>query len=264
MCLILVGWRVHPDYPLVVAANRDEFFARPTAAADFWPDAPAVLAGRDLEAGGTWMGVTRQARFAALTNFRDPAQNRAGAPSRGQLVADFLTGDELPATYLDRIAPLANECNGFNLLVSDGDSLWWSSNVGDERRELAPGIYGVSNHLLDTPWPKVGAGKTALAKTLEQLPDTSALFAMLRDDGIHPDEHLPQTGVSLEWERLLSSAFVRSKDYGTRGSTVLTVARDGWIGFDEQTWLAGAAPGQRVSHRFRKDAPSSGGESRLP
>jgi uncharacterized protein with NRDE domain len=167
MCLILVAWRVHPDYPLVVAANRDEFFARSTAPVAFWKDAPQVLAGRDLEAGGTWMGVTRNGRFAALTNFRDPAQNRKGVPSRGGLVADFLTGDEAPQDYLERIASLGKQCNGYNLLVSDGTELWWSSNIGGAARRLEPGVYGVSNHLLDTPWPKVGAGKTALVTALD-------------------------------------------------------------------------------------------------
>lgn len=255
MCLIVVAWRVHPDFPLVVAANRDEFFARPTSAAEFWKDKPQVLAGRDLEAGGTWMGVTRSGRFAALTNFRDPAQNRPGAPSRGALVANFLAGDESPASYLERIADHGRRCNGYNLLVGDGATLWWSSNMGGEPRRLEPGIYGVSNHLLDTPWPKVGAGKTALMQAIEDLPDDQALFDLLRDDGIHPDEQLPRTGIPLDWERLLSSAFVKSPDYGTRGSTVLCVGHDGWTHFDEQTWLPGAERGERRRYRFLSPAP---------
>jgi uncharacterized protein with NRDE domain len=257
MCLILVAWRVHPDYPLVVAANRDEFFARPTAAADFWPDAPQVLAGRDLEGGGTWLGVTRDGRFAALTNFRDPAQNRKRAPSRGALVADFLAGAETPPVCLERIAPLSSQCYGYNLLLGDGASLWWSSNVSSESRPLRPGLYGVSNHLLDTPWPKVGAGKTALARALDGLPGDEALFALLRDDAIHADAALPRTGVGLDWERLLSAAFVKSPDYGTRSSTVLSIGRGGWARFDEQTWLPGARPGERRSYRFKSSASSS-------
>ena len=255
MCLILVAWRIHRDYPLVVAANRDEFFARPTAPAAFWKDAPQVLAGRDLEAGGTWMGVTRSGRFAALTNFRDPAQNRSGAPSRGALVADFLAGDETAQAYLERIDGDGRRCNGYNLLVSDGETLWWSSNMGGEPRPLPAGVYGVSNHLLDTPWPKVGAGKTALAQALDGLPADEALFRLLQDDGIHPDEHLPQTGIPLDWERLLSAAFVKSPDYGTRGSTVLCVGQDGWASFDEQTWLPGAQRGERMRYRLRLNAP---------
>lgn len=250
MCLILVAWRVHPEYPLVVAANRDEFFARPTAPAMFWEDAPQVLAGRDLDAGGTWMGVTRTGRFAALTNYRDPVQNRNGAPSRGRLVADFLVGDEEPQAYLARIAARASQHNGYNLLVSDGDTLWWWSNMGGEACRLQAGVYGVSNHLLDTPWPKVGAGKTALMQALDRLPDDQALLDMLQDDDIHADEHLPRTGVPLDWERLLSSAFVKSRDYGTRGSTVLCVRRDNSVSFDEQTWLPGAKRGLRLRYRF--------------
>jgi uncharacterized protein with NRDE domain len=255
MCLILVAWQVHPGYPLVVAANRDEFFARPTEPAAFWKDSPQVLAGRDGEAGGTWMGITRGRRFAALTNFRDPSQNRSEAPSRGALVAEFLTGSDAPQDYLEGIAARGSAYNGYNLLAGDGETLWWSSNMGGKPRQLEPGVYGVSNHLLDTPWPKVGAGKTALAQSIDQLPDDRALFTLLRDDGIHPDEHLPQTGIPLDWERLLSSAFVRSPEYGTRGSTVLCVGSDGWISFDEQTWLPGAKPGCRMRYRFKDVSP---------
>lgn len=254
MCLILVAWRVHSDYPLVVAANRDEFFPRPTAPAAFWKDAPQVLAGRDLEAGGTWMGITRTGRFAALTNFRDPAQMRKDAPSRGRLVANFLTGSDEPQSYLERIADYGSRCNGYNLLLGNGESLWWASNMGSEPRKLEPGVYGVSNHLLDTPWPKVGAGKTALAAAIDRLPDDQTLFELLHDEGIHPDDALPQTGVPLEWERLLSSAFVKAPGYGTRSSTLFCVDREGWIAFDEQTWLPDARRGERLRYRFRGTA----------
>lgn len=250
MCLILVAWRVHPDYPLVVAANRDEFFARPTAPAAFWQEAPQVLAGRDLDAGGTWMGVTRGGRFAALTNFRDPAQMRSGAPSRGALVADFLIGAEAPQAYLERIAERGRLCNGYNLLVGDDDSLWWASNMGGAARALAPGVYGVSNHLLDTPWPKVGAGKTALSAAIDELPHEHGLFELLRDASIHPDEELPRTGVPLDWERLLSAAFVNSPTYGTRSSTILIRDSAGRVVFDEQTWLPGALRGPRRRYRL--------------
>jgi len=251
MCLILVAWRSHPDFPLVVAANRDEFFIRRTASADFWPEQPQVLAGRDLESGGTWMGVTRNARFAALTNYRAPASVIADAPSRGKLVADFLVGMDSIDAYLDPIAPQAHRYNGFNLLLGDGRQLVWFSNVSNERRVLPPGIYGVSNHLLDTAWPKVGAGKTALAGALGALPDTAALFDLLRDDSVHPDDTLPRTGVSAEWESLLSSAFVRAPGYGTRSSTVLLVDRHGEVAFDEQTWREGGVAGLRTHHACR-------------
>ncbi len=249
MCLILLAWQARPDYPLVIAANRDEYFARSTATANFWQAAPQVLAGRDLQAGGTWLGVTRNGRFAALTNYRDPAQNRP-LPSRGALVADFLLSSETPEAYLARIAASGISYNGYNLLLGDGQSLWWASNVSREQRPLAPGIYGVSNDLLDTPWPKVGAGKTALTQAIDHLPDDKLLFDLLQNDAIHPDQHLPATGIPQEWERLLSAAFVKSPSYGTRSSTVLYQQHDGWLTFDEQTWLTGAQRGTRVRYRF--------------
>jgi uncharacterized protein with NRDE domain len=250
VCLILVAWQVHPDYPLVVAANRDEFYARSTASADFWPESPQVLAGRDLEAGGTWLGITRQGRFAALTNYRDPASHKLQAPSRGKLVADFLRGKDSIDACLDTLDAAAY--NGFNLLLGDGNRLIAFSNISMQRHELASGVYGLSNALLDTPWPKVGAGKTALEAALTALPDETTLFHLLRDDMRHPDAALPATGVSLEWERLLSAAFIRSLDYGTRCSTVITVGAGGMVSFDEQTWLPGASStiaGER--RRFR-------------
>lgn len=251
MCLILLAWQAHPEFPLVVAANRDEFFARPTAPAGFWKEAPTLLAGRDLKAGGTWMGYTRHGRFAALTNYRDPGQMRPDAESRGGLVTDFLAGKEPPEAYLERIAGISSRYNGFNLLVGDPRALAWYSNVGGGRRILEPGLYGVSNHLLDTPWPKLTSAKSALAEALVALPEERALFDLLRDDGIHPDELLPRTGVSLEWERILSSAFVRAPGYGTRSSTVLLVDRQGRASYDEQTWMEGGVPGNRVQFRFQ-------------
>jgi uncharacterized protein with NRDE domain len=256
MCLILVAWQAHPDYPLVVAANRDEFFARATAAASFWPY-NGVLAGRDLKDGGTWMGVTRSGRFAALTNYRDPEHHRDGAISRGRLVADFLSSDDTPVVWLNKNAVRAAEYNGFNLIAAAGGELAWASNVTGDCQSLPPGVYGLSNHLLDSPWPKVQAARSALGKALAALPDHQPLFDLLRDDTIHPDDQLPRTGVSLEWERLLSSAFVKAPGYGTRSSTVMLMNRDGSLVFDEQTWLEGGRPGGRIRFRFRLEAPAS-------
>jgi uncharacterized protein with NRDE domain len=258
VCLILLAWRSHPDYPLVVAANRDEFFARPTAPAYFWADAPDVLAGRDLEAGGTWLGITRGGRFAALTNYRDPARVRSGTPSRGALVSGFLQGAMTPAEYLAHLRKTGAAYNGFNLvfgMIGGGaPALHCFSNILDMGRgaddRLAPGIYGLSNHLLDTPWPKVARGKSALAAALQALPEDAPLMALLRDERVAQDEELPRTGVSLEWERLLSAAFVRSPDYGTRSSTVLTVDRSGQVRFDEVSFDARAHAQGRVQHTF--------------
>ncbi|MEW6164385.1 MAG: NRDE family protein [Pseudomonadota bacterium] len=246
--MILVAWQTHPDYPLVVAANRDEFFVRRTAGADFWPDRPQVLAGRDLEAGGTWLGMTRSGRFAALTNFRDPARQLDKRPSRGRLVADFLTGGAGIDAYLDALDPAA--FNGFNLLLGDGGQLVAFSNISMERHVLAPGVYGLSNALLDTPWPKVSAGRAALESALAALPDETALWRLLADDTRHPDAALPATGVSLEWERLLSAAFIKSPDYGTRCSTLVKVSAGGTATLDEQIWLPGGMAGERRRFRF--------------
>lgn len=257
MCLILLAWRAHPDYPLVVAANRDEFFARPTAPAAFWQEAPQVLAGRDLEAGGTWLGVSRNGRFAALTNYRDPIRNKAGAPSRGALVSRFLTGMQRPEAYLEELEACSNRYNGFNLVFGDPRGLWCFSNCGEGERRLAPGVYGLSNHLLDTPWPKVARGKSALNAALCALPDEAPLFALLRDDSIAPDDALPRTGVSLEWERLLSAAFVRSPGYGTRSATVLLEDAAGNVRFIEQAFLPEAQPGERREFVFSLRRPAT-------
>ncbi|MBI2309260.1 MAG: NRDE family protein [Rhodocyclales bacterium] len=224
MCLILVAWRVHADYPLVVAANRDEFFRRPTAAAARWADAQQVIAGRDLEAGGTWLGIGEGGRFAAVTNVREPGKPQ-GVRSRGELTAAFLTGRQSAAGYAATIDGAAY--SGFNLLLGDGHELWYASNRIDAPRALAPGIYGVSNHLLDTPWPKLATARQRFAEALPQLPAEAAFFDLLADDEIVPDEHLPATGVSLEWERRLSAIFVRSPDYGTRASTLLVCHANG-------------------------------------
>ncbi|MBI4755223.1 MAG: NRDE family protein [Betaproteobacteria bacterium] len=255
MCLILVAWRAHPAFPVVVAANRDEFFHRPTACASFWPDAPGLLAGRDLEAGGTWLGVTRRGRFCALTNFRGPSRQKAGAPSRGALVRDFLGGDVSPAAYASRVVEGGVAYNGFNLLCADAETLCYASNVSGEALVLPAGIYGLSNHLLDTPWPKVARAKSALARSLAALPDDSGLFALLRDDHPAADEDLPRTGISLEWERLLSSALVRGVDYGTRSSTVVLMRSDGETRFDEISYGPDARDTGRVRESFRREPP---------
>lgn len=248
MCLILVAWQAHPDYPLVVAANRDEFHARRSAAADFWTDDSRILAGRDLEAGGTWLGLSRHGRFAALTNYRDPTRHRPDAPSRGGLVAGFLGGDPGIDDYLDALTPA--DYNGFNLLLHEAGRLVAFSNVSMERHELAPGVYGLSNALLDTPWPKVGAGKTALEAALAALPDDTGLWRLLRDDTVHPDHALPATGVPPEWERLLSAAFIRSPGYGTRCSTVVKVGADGTAEFEERAWQPDGQSGGRHAYRL--------------
>lgn len=232
MCLILVAWRQQAAFPLVVAANRDEFHARATAPAARWPQAPAIVAGRDLVAGGTWLGGSDDGRFAAVTNVREGGA-APGRESRGLLAADFLRAGVSAADYCDAVAAACADPGryaGFNLLVGDGRELCYFSNRGDGVRRLPPGIYGVSNHLLDTPWPKLASAKAAFASALAALsvpPDAAPFFALLADREIVADERLPATGVPLTWERLLSAIFVCSSDYGTRASSVLLQAENG-------------------------------------
>ena len=239
MCLIVIGWRVHPDYTLVVAANRDEFHARPTARADFWVDAPEVVAGRDLEAGGTWLGIARDGRFAAVTNVREAAAAK-GLHSRGRLTRDFLVGRQRAADYVGEIDRAGY--SGFNLLVSDNESLWYCSNRSAQSLELASGIYGLSNHLLDSPWPKLLTARQGFSRALASLPDPAPLFAILADDEIVPDAELPDTGVPLEWERRLSDIFVHDEPDGTGGSSVVMLAADGGITFEERSFGPNGQP----------------------
>lgn len=249
MCLILFAWKMHAAYPLILAANRDEFTERPSAPAAFWDNAPDLLAGRDLKAGGTWLGITRSGRLAAVTNYRDPASLKQEAPSRGQLVSDYLRGRESPEEYLQRLAPRAGRYNGFSLLVGDRSGLLFYSNRGEAVRP-EPGIHGMSNRLLDTPWPKVENGKRALGRLLAEGHDPSpeALLDLLASRSRPPDDRLPDTGVGLEWERILSPLFIESPTYGTRCSTVLLIDRQGLVTFVERVFNGGSEP--RATSRF--------------
>jgi len=254
MCLVLLAWDKHPRHRLIVAANRDEFYARPTAPAGWWADAPHVLAGRDLREGGTWMGVTRDGRFAAVTNVREPQAYRVGAPSRGHLVGNFLLSRAPSLGYAAGLMPITAAFNGFNLLLFDGATLAWFSNRGSGARTLPPGVYGVSNALLDTPWPKVVLGKDDLRQAMEGPDDEleSRLFESLARRDPAPDAELPSTGVGDERERALSSAFIATPDYGTRCSTVLLVGRDGQVSLTERTTTLPATEGwSEVRHTFQ-------------
>ena len=257
MCLVLVAWHGHPQYPCIVAANRDELHDRPTAAAEWWPNHPQILAGRDLKAGGTWLGMTRAGRFAALTNYRGPEQGRTGTPSRGALVTFLLESSVSVTEGLTYLHKVADSYSGFNLIFSDGERLGIYESVSGIGRELGRGIYGLSNHMLDTPWPKVQTAKSRLSSSLADAADTASLLDLLRDDRRPPDEELPRTGVSLEWERLLSSAFIRAPDYGTRCSTVIRIDQRGGADFDEWSWDATGAGSGRVSLQFKLDRPAT-------
>jgi uncharacterized protein with NRDE domain len=252
MCLILVAWRVHPNYPLVIAANRDEYHARAAAPASWWQQ-PQILAGRDLSAGGTWLALARDGRFAALTNYRDPSRQLRDAPSRGALIPAMLSAPLSAADQLQQLQREAAAYNGFNLIFSDGAQLAVYESVAGTGRLLEPGLYGLSNHLLDTPWPKVVNAKAALGAALTRLPDEAPLLELLRDQQRADDARLPRTGVSQEWERMLSSAFIRSDTYGTRCSNLVLMNQLGQIRFTEWTWdSAGELTGQ-VNFSYQRD-----------
>jgi len=250
MCLILFAHDAHPEYPLVVAANRDEYYRRPTAKAAFWHDHPQVLAGRDLECMGTWLGVTRAGRFAALTNFRDPSERKPDAPSRGQLVSDFLTSEREPREYLEDVAARAPEYKGFNLLAGGVEGIFYFSSRAGSVQQVPRGIHGLSNNLLDTPWPKVVRGKQRLQQAMADEPNAEALLDLLHDCEPAAESELPDTGVGAELERVLSPALIVSSKYGTRSSTIVLFGAEGSVSFSERTVLPGGEIGATVSLRF--------------
>jgi uncharacterized protein with NRDE domain len=229
MCLLVVAWRSHPRYRLVVAGNRDEFHERPTAPLGWWSDAPGTLAGRDLRAGGTWLGLDRSGRFGLVTNFRDASGASATAPSRGQLVPAFLRHARPAAEFLAELQPAAQSYAGFNLLLGDVGDLHYFTNVGDATpRRLPPGIYGQSNHRLDEPWPKLVRTRRRLAAVLADAnPEPAQLFALLADRTPAEYGSPPDTGLPPDLERALSAPFVRHDRYGTRCSTVALIEHDG-------------------------------------
>lgn len=230
MCLIVFAWKLVPGTSLVAAANRDEYFDRPAAPAAWWEDHPEIHAGRDLKGGGTWLGITRSGRFAALTNFRNPLDRRSDAPTRGALVSNFLAGAVTPEHYVAQLAETADRYNGFNLLVGDREQMVWYSNRSDaddrNGKPLAPGLYGLSNGLLDTPWPKVVRTKAQFASLLCQGAPDEAYFEMLTDTTQAPDCRLPDTGVDRAMEKMLSSVLICSPDYGTRVSTLVRLGSE--------------------------------------
>ncbi len=238
MCLIFLAYRAVAGLPLAVAANRDEYYDRPTAALDFWDDAPHILAGRDRQAGGTWMGVNRAGRFAALTNFRGPGPVKDDAPSRGALVAGFLDGGEPIEAFKTRLKAEGCRYNGYNLIFGTPRALFWHSNTANRLEAITPGVHGLSNGLFDEPWPKVHRG----VARLRALPATSeswsadALFAVLADRTVAADDALPDTGVGLPLERILSPAFIRAERYGARSGTALRLDAGGRVAIEERTY----------------------------
>ncbi|MBS7328735.1 MAG: NRDE family protein [Oxalobacter sp.] len=238
MCLIVFGWQVKADKPLIAASNRDEFYARPALPAHRWQDFPQIYAGRDLEGGGTWLGIAEDRqnngyRFAALTNVRAPNQFRTDAPTRGLLVSGFLVSSFSPEVYIDSLKQKDHLYNGFNLLtgmVGTENTLVWYSNLGNDNplngKPLKPGFYGISNALLDTPWPKLLKTRKRFSELVDKDAGKDAYFEMLSDTQTVPDDQLPETGVPYEWEKLLSAVCIQSKDYGTRVSTLVEMYPD--------------------------------------
>jgi uncharacterized protein with NRDE domain len=252
MCLILFALSAHPDYSLIVAANRDEAYARPSAPAAFWDDEPRICGGRDLEQKGTWLALSRSGRFAAVTNYRQGTPRSPAARSRGDLTRGFLESDTGPESYLGHIAGRSSAYNGFSLIAGDARELWFFSNRGNGVSPIAPGVHGLSNHLLDEPWPKVRRGVATLEGLLSAPEDelVPALLAQLSERTPAPEDALPSTGIARERERALSASFVAGVDYGTRASTIVLIGRDGSALLREHTYGPLGAPVGETEVRF--------------
>ncbi|SMO92707.1 NRDE family protein [Gracilimonas mengyeensis] len=251
MCLITFANNAHPKYQLVFAGNRDEFYERPTRKAQFWTEEghPNILAGKDIQGGGTWLGVHKDGRWATLTNYRDLSDIKEDAPTRGDLPLEFLKNSRSAVDYLDELKQTAHQYNGFNLLLSDESGIFHFSNQDNKITEVAPGVHGLSNALLDTSWPKTERAKAGLTKVLQhEEMDKEALFSLLTDEMKAPDSELPETGLSQKMERLVSSIFIKSEDYGTRCSTVFLIDRDGNIDFTERTFEPGSTSVKEEQH----------------
>lgn len=229
MCLIVFDYQPHSEQPFRLAANRDEFYRRPSQSAHRWKDAPMVLAGKDLEMGGTWMGISESGQFAAVTNYREMSATST-AHSRGRLTADFLIGEQSAKSYLTSLALRADEFAGFNLILGDSQGLYYFSNREGLVRKLNAGLYGLSNHLLNTPWPKLQKAKRALINAFGHAQLQTLLADQLQPD----DKDLPNTGIGIEWERLLGSCFIQSEQYGTRTCSSLIIQSSGQASLQER------------------------------
>lgn len=241
MCVLFLAWKSHPRYRLVLAGNRDEYRVRPTAPLAAWSGRPDVVGGRDLQAGGSWLAADRGGRFAAVTNFRQ-VPLAAGARSRGQLVGDYILGGDSPGVFVRRLDADGAHYGGTNLFLGDRESLWHWSNRGEVNRFMAPGLYGLSNGMIEDDWPKMRRGREALARIVAaETIDEDAVFTLLADRTPGDDHELPDTGVGRDMERLLSPIFIAGADYGTRASTLLLIGHDGSVRMREKRWGAGGA-----------------------
>lgn len=256
MCLAVFAHGVHKQYPFILVANRDEFYSRPTASASYWQGAPSIFGGRDLKGGGGWLGVSRHGKLAAITNFRDPRAINSDAPSRGAIVKTFLEGAGSANDFFIDLNNAASCYNGFNLIAHSGSDLYYYTNKPngfDPCRRLNAGVYGVSNHYLDTPWPKLERAKKALeqqVRTSDSTLDAEALFEFMTDQTMPPDDVLPRTGIELERERMLSTAFIETADYGTRSTSVVLMDRNGDFLFSERVYEGGLSSHQTTHHKI--------------
>ena len=252
MCLVLIAYKAHPRYPLIIAANRDEFYRRPACPAAFWPDHPNILGGRDLQHGGTWLAIDRQGRIAAVTNYREPSEPKQNLRSRGFLVTDYLFSRDTAQNYLHDLATRARDYDGFNLFAGNAASLFFYSSYVLQPLLLQPGIHGISNGDLDYPWPKVTRGKQSLRTVIENTVnlEPESLFHILQDRSVPADSELPDTGVGQQLERMLAPVFVTGADYGTRSSTVLIVDDQDRVYFAERNFNAAGNQQEAAEFEF--------------
>ena len=243
MCTIVLAYKKHPQYKLILAANRDEFYSRPTKEVHFWEEYENVLAGIDLEKMGTWLGITKEGRFSGVTNYRDNSLNVKNPKSRGNLVKNYLIGEESPLEYMNKVKRENKLYDPYNLLVGSLNSIYYYSNVSDEIKELEPGVYGLSNHLIDTDWFKVNKAKEKLTSLIENKDKIyeEDLLSILYNKTIPNDDKLPDTGVGIEWERILAPLFVQSSEYGTRACTIILIDKKDRVtlvekSFNDDTW----------------------------
>ncbi|MGB0467277.1 MAG: NRDE family protein [Pontibacterium sp.] len=257
MCLITFAYRSHPVYSLILLANRDEFYQRPTQAMMFWQDQPDILAGRDLEQGGTWLGLNRNGQFATVTNFRDGRQPPSGLKSRGNLTARFLSNKLTADAYLQELMPDQANFNAFNLLLGDEQGLYYCSNQGATPQSLCPGVYGLSNALLDSPWPKLLQVREGLQTLIDsKWINTDSLLALMHNPEQAADNLLPDTGISYNWEKRLSACFIRSPDYGTRATTLILQKYGGETYICEQSFDA-QGTGEKAEYQLMLPAIGS-------
>lgn len=250
MCLIVFAINHHPDYPLILAGNRDEFFARPTTPAAQWQDHPALFGGRDVHAGGTWMALHQDGRIASVTNYRDLKNLKDDAKSRGELPVNYLLGSQSANAFLAKLHPEAQLFNGFNLLLYERKAMYHYSNYEGKINRVTDGVHGLSNALLDTPWPKVNRLKQAFTEAISSDFTHASLLDLMHDDELAPDEQLPDTGVGYDLEKMLSAICIRSEKYGTCSSSVITVSKSGEIAFTERTYPVGGRKAGEVEFRF--------------